>query len=141
MPRMAIVLGVVGYGLALLPVTDLELGQPPDLFRQTFDTRFAFIVRADREVELMKAQETVLDLNADLGVVDALSGRVTYHKVRSAGTCAAFRNRNVRAVRRLRPRRRAARDDRNGRNNQAREPNSVKAPHEPLSKPKLWSQS
>src|SRR6266566_2704950 len=126
---MAIVLGVVWHDLALVPVTDFELGQPSDLFRQTFDARFAFIIRADREVELVKAHKTVLNLNADLGVVDAFSGRVTYHEVRSAGTCVAFRNRNVRAVRRLRPCKRTARNDRNRRNKQAREPNSVIAPH------------
>src|SRR6195256_937192 len=123
---MAIVQGIIRYGLALLSVTDLELGQPFDLFRQPFDTRFTFIVRADREVELVKAHKTVLDLNADLGVVNAFPERVTYHEVRSARSCAAFRNRNVRAVRRLRPCKRGAR---NRRNKQAREPKSVITAH------------
>src|SRR3979490_655484 len=126
---MAIVQGIICYGLALLSVTDLELGQPLDLFRQPFDTRFTFIVRADREVELVKAHKTVLDLNADLGVVNAFPGRVTYHEVRSARPCAAFRNRNVRAVRRLRPCKRGARNNRNRRNKQAREPKSVITAH------------
>src|SRR6266566_9954303 len=123
---MAIVLGVVWHDLALVPVTDFELGQPSDLFRQTFDARFAFIIRADREVELVKAHKTVLNLNADLGVVDAFSGRVTYHEVCCAGSRAAFRNWNVRAVRRLRPCKRGAR---NRRNKQAREPKSVITAH------------
>jgi len=41
---------------------------------QTFDARFAFIVRSDRGVQLVQAHESVLDLNADFGVVDGFPG-------------------------------------------------------------------
>ena len=115
-PRVTIVLRIEWHGLALISVMDLELGWCLDLLRQTFDTRFAFIVRADREVELMEAHETVLDLDADLGVVDSFSRRVSYHEIRSASPRPAFYNRNIRAVRRLRPRERARCEDKNRRN-------------------------
>src|ERR1700674_2046383 len=115
---MAIVLGIEGYDLVLVSMMDLELGWRLDLFRQTFETRFAFIVRADREVELVEAHETVLDLNADLGVLDSFPRRVSSHEVRSAGSCPAFYNRDIRTVRRLRPRERARCEDRNPHNNQ-----------------------
>ena len=73
MPRMTIIFGIERKGLALVTVSDLELGGFLNFFRQTFDARFALIVRADCEIQFVKGHESILNLNADFGVVDALS--------------------------------------------------------------------
>jgi hypothetical protein len=83
-PRMTIVLWVKWQRLAFVPVGDFELGCSLDLFRQTFDARFAFIVRADGSVQPVKTHKPVADLNADFGVVDGFSRRVVHCEIRRA---------------------------------------------------------
>jgi hypothetical protein len=80
--RAAIGLGIVGYEPGLISMGDPERGCSPDFFGKPLDSRLALPVRADVQIQLETAHEPVLDLNADLGIVDAFSGRVTYYEIR-----------------------------------------------------------
>jgi len=80
--RVAIGLGVVWHGLALAAALHLELCGSPDSIGKAFEAGLALGVRAHFKLEPARAQEAVPELDADLGVVEALAGGIGDDKIR-----------------------------------------------------------